>query len=503
MAVLRVKAGPNAGVVYELGGEKITIGRELGSSIQVADEAVSRRHAEIFQIGELTFIEDLKSRNGTYLNDRKIEKEVLRNGDRIRVGGTLFVFDDRPEGALSARIRFHAGEDFSRTVEFTSPEDTAHPGTTAAPTAAGAGVAESRNLAALRAIADVLAAEGRPADMLSRALAVVAQGIDAPYALIVEKGGDHGEPYETTATYVRAGFDGDLAVSASVLAEAERRARPILVADALMDARFRATESIVVQRIRSILCVPLMVAKRVVGLLYAADVERPDAFSPEDLELAALASVQLAAAMESFKALNRQEATFRQAVGALLAAAEWRRPDLRGRAERIASYAHGICQALDLRPWDTRRIVLAALLHDVGTIALSDRELEDKVLLDIRKNRATERILGPIGGMEPVVAAIVNQNERYDGSGSPEGKKGDAIPLGAQVLGVAMHFDALQMPGLGEGEARPLREILQEIAGLAGRAFAPKVVDAFLRAYRKGLLFGTKSAVKAPSVVEG
>jgi len=499
MAVLRVKAGPNTGVVYELGGEKITIGRELDSSIQVADEAVSRRHAEVFQIGELTFIEDLKSRNGTFLNDRRIEKEVLRNGDRIRVGGTLFVFDDRPEGAISARVRFHAGADFSRTVEFASLEDTLPPGSTAISTGAEVGVQESRNLASLRAVADVLAAEGRPADMLARALAVVAQGIDAPYALILEKGGEPGEPYETMATHVRPGFDGDLAVSTSVLAEAERRGRPILVADALLDARFRATESIVVQRIRSILCVPLCVAKRLVGLLYAADVESPDAFSPEDLELAALASVQLAAAMESFRALNRQEATFRQAVGALLAAAEWRRPDLRGRGERVASYAHGICQAFELRPADTRRVVLAALLHDVGTIALSDRELDDKVLLDIRKNRATEKILGSIAGMEPVVEAIANQNERYDGSGSPEGKKGDAIPLGAQIIGIAKHFDALQMPGLGEGDARPLREILQEVAGLSGRAFAPKVVDAFLRAYRKGFLFG---AVKTPTVVQ-
>ena len=82
MPRVRVKNGPAKGSTFDIGEEPLSIGREPTCGIQVLDKGASRNHAEIFRIGEMCFIRDLDSRNGTYVNDTKIEEELLREGDR-------------------------------------------------------------------------------------------------------------------------------------------------------------------------------------------------------------------------------------------------------------------------------------------------------------------------------------------------------------------------------------------------------------------------------------
>ena len=73
MAILRVKQGPNEGKLYELKKNPLILGREPGDGIAIPDNGVSRRHAEIVPIGEVYFIRDLESRNGTFVNEESIQ----------------------------------------------------------------------------------------------------------------------------------------------------------------------------------------------------------------------------------------------------------------------------------------------------------------------------------------------------------------------------------------------------------------------------------------------
>ena len=77
MPHLRVKTGPNKGKIYEVASEVITIGRDESQTIQVLDQGVSRQHAEIFSIGEMVFVRDLNSTNGTYVNNQAVTEEAL------------------------------------------------------------------------------------------------------------------------------------------------------------------------------------------------------------------------------------------------------------------------------------------------------------------------------------------------------------------------------------------------------------------------------------------
>jgi diguanylate cyclase (GGDEF)-like protein len=86
--------GPSLGKSYRISEDMVTIGRDAASTIQIDQENVSRAHCQLEKGKEGTsiFIEDLKSTNGTYLNGVPIQRERLRHGDLIKVGGVVFKF---------------------------------------------------------------------------------------------------------------------------------------------------------------------------------------------------------------------------------------------------------------------------------------------------------------------------------------------------------------------------------------------------------------------------
>jgi diguanylate cyclase (GGDEF)-like protein len=96
-AYLIVLAGASVGEMYKITAEKTVIGRGQQADIQVVDEGISRRHAEIVHEDNEIVIHDLKSTNGTYCNGERIERHVLHDGDKIQVGSTTilkFTFHD-------------------------------------------------------------------------------------------------------------------------------------------------------------------------------------------------------------------------------------------------------------------------------------------------------------------------------------------------------------------------------------------------------------------------
>jgi two-component system cell cycle response regulator len=96
-AYLIVLAGASVGEMYKITADRTVIGRGQQADIQVIDEGISRRHAEIVHEDEEILIRDLGSTNGTYLNGERIGEQALSDGDKIQVGSTTilkFTFHD-------------------------------------------------------------------------------------------------------------------------------------------------------------------------------------------------------------------------------------------------------------------------------------------------------------------------------------------------------------------------------------------------------------------------
>ena len=91
-ACLVVIYGMDLGKKYNLGQPALTIGRSSKSDVQIDQESVSRGHARIINTGKAILLRDLGSTNGTYVNDELIDEYVLRDGDFIKIGRTIFKF---------------------------------------------------------------------------------------------------------------------------------------------------------------------------------------------------------------------------------------------------------------------------------------------------------------------------------------------------------------------------------------------------------------------------
>ena len=106
-AYLIVLAGSNVGEMYKIAKEAISIGRAQGADLQILDEGISRQHAAIVLRGGEAVIEDAGSRNGTFVNGKRIDRHVLRDGDKIQVGSTTilkFTYHDQLDESFQQQM---------------------------------------------------------------------------------------------------------------------------------------------------------------------------------------------------------------------------------------------------------------------------------------------------------------------------------------------------------------------------------------------------------------
>jgi putative nucleotidyltransferase with HDIG domain len=171
-----------------------------------------------------------------------------------------------------------------------------------------------------------------------------------------------------------------------------------------------------------------------------------------------------------------------------------RDPETAAHCLRVAATVRLISSELGLAPTPSATFSMAALFHDIGKTAVSDRIIQKEGMLTgeefeavKRHTEKTREILDRIDWPEPlsrVPGIAACHHERWDGSGYPLGLAGEQIPLGARVTAVADYFDALT-------SRRRYREPLSRKAACLrlehrrGTLFDPTVTDAFLRRFSK------------------
>ena len=500
MTILRIKSGTNSGRIFDMSSETIVLGREPGDaarSILVQDQGVSRKHAEVFRIGELFFIRDLESRNGTFVNDKAISEVVLRIGDQIRVGNTVLVFEDRMAQLRdSHKVMVEDGGEKGLAV---SPSATIQLSLTKALKDRLAPVAgqsrESRNLDALVGISQIISEEKDLSRVLARVAEEIAGSLDADNVFIfsLKSGGNGDSDFEILARFDRGGQDEEAGVSRSIIRDCLEHSRSVLTSDAGLDARFNAMASVVMRRIKSVICVPIASMGKNLGVFYISNSRRAEAFSADDLMVASAVGIQLGITMQLLRMVHNSDRFFRDSIRTLVAAIEMREPNRKGCAQRVATYCMAMAKELGWNTHGIRNAWLAGMLHDIGAIPLSEEDRAAKFLADTKKNFYARELLKGIPGMDEVMPAVLQQNERWDGSGAPEGKKGEEAPQLARILGLAREFDDLLMHGGPNGNELPVKDALLKVKDATDRLFDRATVNALLIAFRNGRLFNQEA----------
>lgn len=174
----------------------------------------------------------------------------------------------------------------------------------------------------------------------------------------------------------------------------------------------------------------------------------------------------------------------RQAQSVLMATLSARRPELRDEL-RIGAYRTiSLARRLGVERDEIDDVALAAELYCVGLLAIPEAMLENEARLEEGDPTAIpsypvegESIISAAPGLASVAALVRSTCERFDGSGKPDGLTGEAIPLGARIIAVAVAFAAMTSPRPYRG-AHSAAETLSELSRHSGTRFDPRVVEA-------------------------
>ena len=238
------------------------------------------------------------------------------------------------------------------------------------------------------------------------------------------------------------------------------------------------------------LCIPLM-DEDVLGVLSIRERQDKRPYSFFDQEILITLAEQAVIALKNASLYEEQERLTMDSIRCLAALLDRKAPGRRRSSSFIVKVALGVAEEMALSHDEMKTLHYAALLHDAGKFAIPEQILSKPSKLTapeyqmVRQYPATSvEILKPIAALSPVMPIVLHHTERYDGKGYPKGLKGEAIPLGARILGVAKAFEAMTVQ-------RPyrkrlgFRQAIREIKKHEGKQFDPGVVKAFLRFCRK------------------
>ena len=188
---------------------------------------------------------------------------------------------------------------------------------------------------------------------------------------------------------------------------------------------------------------------------------------------------------------RRVRRTFLSAIDSLVRAMEERDPSTTGHGLRVRDLALRLGEALGLDRRQLKQLGLAAKLHDVGKVGVPEAILHKQGPLTPEEDRIIrehpligERVLRPIIRSRAVLAGIRGHHERIDGTGYPDGLKGDAIHVLARIISIADCYDALTT---SRAYRQPLgsADALEHLRAGAGTQFEADFVYAFIQIMEK------------------
>ena len=269
-----------------------------------------------------------------------------------------------------------------------------------------------------------------------------------------------------------------------------RYGKPLIVNDVTADQRFdRSLDEITGFITRSILCVPLAVHRRVIGVIEVLNKLDGSDFNAQDLETLTSVASTAAMAIENTKLNQTILEAYKGTIKALASAIDAKDHYTRGHSQRVMEYALLGGTSLSFSQEELEVLEYASVLHDIGKIGIADSILSKPAPLTYQEWKMIVRhpqigadILSGIPFLEEARKLILHHHEMYDGNGYPAGLKYDEIPMGARLLAVADAFDTMTTDRAYRASLG-IDHAIEELYHCSGTQFCPVAVNAFISGY--------------------
>lgn len=268
MLILTVVHGPDKGKRFELPAhEPQQIGRSA-ESLPLTDQTISRRHAELTPDDGNWLILDLHSANGTFVNGRRVtERTLLRVGDQIRAGNTLFLFGEDEETAMRRRVRVAPDNEIDAVVEHTAAaNDESMILAVSEPSEAA-----MKQLRIIYELTTLVASIADRQQLLERIMDLIFEHFQADRGFMLLQESPQEKPIPAVLRHrliPKAAEEARITAPRTIVQHVVEHGEGVLSSNAMTDQRFSGGDSVQQIGVRSALCVPMKFKDRIYGVIY-------------------------------------------------------------------------------------------------------------------------------------------------------------------------------------------------------------------------------------------
>lgn len=293
---------------YNLKNEKISLGRSSDNDIPIQDPFCSGHHAFIYASDSRFMVRDNGSKNGTFLNGKRIQGETeLKKGDEILIGSTRVVFDKE----LSTNVEVtDAGPDSANINTIMHIKDVLKKpdiSTTIRAAAKDFDIdrlkTEHKSFSVISEVSKALVLHMPLYDLLEHIMDLIGENLPMDRGILMLK---EGNPAQLIPKVVRINnkrlMDQRILVSQSIVNMVMNKHSSVLISDVQADPRLKSKDSILKMNIHSAVCVPLWNNKEIIGIIYSDRISLLKPYEDEDLRLLTLLANLAAVKIENIRA---------------------------------------------------------------------------------------------------------------------------------------------------------------------------------------------------------
>ena len=282
-------SGKLKGAIFTIDEGEVVIGRERAANVCIADASVSRRHSLIEKDGERFLITDLESLNGTFVNDVPVKSRALEHGDRVRIGESQFLF------------LLHAGDTSSKSSQVHLDDGQVLSGSTVQVRFDDALYLMARDLSALMKVSTTINAIRGLEELQARLLELLFEVVPAQHGAILLTDEGSIENASVFGLDRVNGTDETVTVSRTIAQQVLRDGVALLTNDpgGAASGAVGRPESLIRNHVVSVLCVPLIMLDRKLGVLYLDTSVPGEVFNKDHLQLVTAISGIVAVAIEN------------------------------------------------------------------------------------------------------------------------------------------------------------------------------------------------------------